>query len=270
MNEVTNKDNQSALIGTIVFHAVLVVLFLILGLRTPLPLPEEMGVLVALGYTEQGEGQFIPLSGSPPVPVSAPVVPSPDQEEVVTQATEESVAIPQTTPRPRPQQPRPEPQPRQQTTAQQPPSQQPPPEEPRPTVDTRALFPGADQRTTVSQSQGTTGQPGSQGSPTGAPGATGDGVGSGGVSFDLTGRRPNLLPLPGYDTMEQGRVVVSITVDRQGRVIRATAGARGSTTTDATLYRLAEDAARRARFDIKLDAPEEQTGTITYNFLRRN
>ncbi len=270
MNEVSRKDNQKALIGTVAFHTVLLVLFLLLGLRTPLPLPEEMGVLVALGYTDQGEGQFIPLSGSPPVPVSAPVVPTPAQEEVVTQATEESVAIPQTRPRPRPQQPRPEPQPRQQTTAQQPPSQQPPPDEPRPTVDNRAMFPGADQRTTTSQSQGTTGQPGSQGSPTGAPGGSGDGVGAGGVSYQLTGRRPNLLPVPEYLSLNQGIVVVSITVDRQGRVIRATAGARGSTTTDKTLYRLAEDAARRARFDVKLDAPEEQTGTITYNFIRLN
>lgn len=270
MSEVSRKDNNKALFGTIAFHVVLLVLFFHLALRTPLPLPEEMGVLVALGNSDQGDGMFIPLSGSPPVPVTAPAVPSPAQEEVVTQATEESVAIPQTTPRPRPRQPRPESQQRPQPTAQQPPSQQPPPEEPRPTIDNRAMFPGADQRTTTSQSQGTTGQPGSQGSPTGAPGGSGDGVGSGGISYDLTGRRPNLLPLPDYQTLATGRVVVSITVDRQGRVIRATAGARGSTTTDATLYRLAEDAARRARFDVKLDAPEEQTGTITYTFLRQN
>jgi TonB family protein len=259
MDEFTRKDNNKALISTIAFHAVLLVLFLLFGLRTTLPLPEEQGVLVALGYTDQGMGDMVPLSGSPPVPTPAQQVPV--QEEVVTQSTQESVAIPQSTPRPRPQQP---------TPTQQQPTQQPPPEEPRPTVDPRALFPGSDERSTTSQSQGATGQPGSQGSPTGAAGGSGDGVGQGGVSYNLTGRRPNQLPIPSYDTQAQGRVVVSITVDRQGRVTRATAGARGTTTTDPTLWRLAEDAARRARFDVQLDAPEEQTGTITYNFIRQN
>lgn len=256
MDEFTRKDNNRALIGTIIFHVVLLVLFFLWGLRTPLPLPEEEGVLVALGYTNQGMGDMIPLSGSPPVPTPAQQVPV--QEEVVTQSTQESVAIPQTTPRPRPQQP---------TPTQQQPTQQPPPEEPRPQVDPRALFPGTDERSTTSQSQGTTGQPGSQGSPTGAAGGSGDGVGQGGVSYDLTGRRPNVLPVPVNTIQQGGRVVVSITVDRQGRVTRATAGARGTTNTNATLWRIAEDAARRARFDVQLDAPEEQTGTITYNFI---
>jgi len=213
-------------------------------------------VLVALGYTNQGMGDMIPLSGSPPVPTPAQQVPV--QEEVVTQSTEEAVAIPQTTPRPRPQQP---------TPTQQQPTQQPPPEEPRPTVDPRALFPGADERSTTSQSQGTTGQPGSQGSPTGAPGGSGDGVGQGGVRYDLTGRRPIELPIPTNTTQQGGRVAVSITVDRQGRVTQATAVLTGSTTTNTVLWRLAEEAAKKARFNENLDASPEQRGTITYNFI---
>jgi len=267
MDEFTRKDNKKALIGTIAFHAVLLVLFLLFGLRTPLPLPEEQGVLVALGYTDQGTGEFIPLFGSPPIPVSAPASPSPAQEDVATQTTDESVAIPQTTSRPQPQQPRPESQQTQQSTTQQPPTQQPPPEEPRPTVDPRALFPGADQRTTTSQTQGTTGQPGSQGSPTGAPGGSGDGVGQGDVSYDLTGRRPIELPKPTNTTQVGGKVAVSITVNRQGRVIQATAVLAGSTTTNATLWKLAEEAAMKARFNENLDASPEQRGTITYNFI---
>lgn len=259
MEPVERKDNQFALIGTIAFHALLLVLFFLLGLKTPLPLPEEQGVLVALGYSDQGTGELIPLSSSPPMPV--PAQPNPVQEEVATQSTEEAVPIPQTTTRPRPQQ---------QTQTQQPPAEQTPAQEPQPQVDPRALFPGADQRSTNTQSQGTTGQQGAQGSPTGAPGGEGDGVGQGGVSYSLTGRRPNVLPKPTYDTQAQGKVVVSITVDRQGRVVRATAGARGTTTTDRTLWQLAEDAARRARFDVQLSAPEEQRGTITYNFIRQN
>lgn len=259
MEEIERKDNQYALLGTIAFHVVVLVLFFLLGLKTPLPLPEEQGVLVALGYSDQGTGELIPLSSSPPMPVLSQ--PNPVQEEVATQSTEESVPIPQTTTRPRPQQ---------QTQTQQQPAEQTPVQEPQPQVDPRAMFPGADQRSTNSQSQGTTGQQGAQGSPTGAPGGSGDGVGQGGVSYDLTGRKPNYLPMPVYDTNATGRVVVSITVDRQGRVIRANAGAKGSTTYDRTLLRLAEEAAMLARFDINPGAPVDQRGTLTYVFIRQN
>ncbi|HSV87396.1 MAG TPA: hypothetical protein VLH61_02015 [Bacteroidales bacterium] len=266
MNEQPQKDNRKALIGTIIFHGVVIVLLFFFGLSTPLPLPEEEGVIVALGFTDVGDGNLLPLAPRPALPAPAPQPVTRTNEEVVTQDTEESIALPPAQPRPRPRQEtqtRPEPQPAT-------PQPQPVTEQPRQQVDQRALFPGADQRTATTPSQGTTGQTGAQGRPEGATGGTGTGLGQEGVSFDLAGRRPNILPMPEYDVQAQGRVVVAITVDRQGRVIRATAGARGTQTTDATLFRLAEDAARRSRFDVKLDAPEEQIGTITYFFIRQN
>jgi len=272
MTETTRKDNRKALIGTIFFHGVVLVVLILFGLSTPLPLPEEEGVIVALGLTDAGDGHLLPVASRPVAAAPAPQLPVRTPEEVVTQDTEESIAIPPAQARTRPtptQQPatqrvstQPEPQP----ALRQP---QPAPEQPTQQVDQRALFPGADQRATT-PAQGTTGQPGTQGRPEGAPEGTGTVLGQSGVSFDLTGRRPSSLPLPDYDVAAQGRVVVAITVDRQGRVIRATAGARGSTTTDASLYRLAEEAARRARFDVKLEAAEEQVGTITYFFIRQN
>ncbi len=56
---------------------------------------------------------------------------------------------------------------------------------------------------------------------------------------------------------------------KQGQVIKAQPGARGTTTTDHTLHQQAKEAARKARFCIKTDAPKEQTGSITYNFIRQ-
>lgn len=267
MEHLSEKDNRIAIIGTIVFHAILLVVLLYFGLRTPLPLPEEEGVMVALGIVDVATGQIIP---NPVVPASLPPTAPPatrGQEEVVTQDTEESVAIPPPTRRPRTQ---PVEQPRQQPTAQPTPAPQPTPEPPRQQVDQRALFPGADQRGTTTPTQGTGAQTGVQGSPTGTPEGAGTGAGQSGVSFDLAGRSPSSLPLPAYDVPAQGRVVVAITVDRQGRVIRAVAGARGTTTTDATLHRLAETAALRARFNANPEATEEQVGTITYLFIRQN
>ncbi len=270
--EVTNKkDHTRALLGTVIFHAVLVLCFLFFGLSTPLPLPEEEGVLVTLGYMDDGIGELQPLSASPAAPASQPSVPSSQAEEVATQQTEESIYLPNQTPSPRPAEPRPESPRREPTPEPVRSAPETPPEPPRPQVDERALFPGADQRSTERQDQGQTGTAGNQGRPQGAIDGEGfEGAGQGGVEFNLTGRKANFLPIPDYTAQAQGRVVVSIIVNRQGQVVRATAGARGTTTSDQALWRLAEDAAKRARFDVAANAPDEQTGTITYNFIRLN
>lgn len=272
MNEETRqKDQVRAITGTVIFHAVLLLCFLLFGLSTPLPLPEEEGVLVTLGYGDDGMGVTQPLSATPPVPASRPSQAAADVEEVATQEVDESVYLPDQTPQPRPQPPRPEStrrDPAPETAASTP---QPEPEAPRQQVDQRALFPGADQRSTERQDQGQTARPGNQGRPEGAIDGEGfDGVGQGGVEFALTGRKANFLPMPEYTTQAQGRVVVAIVVNRQGQVVRANAGARGTTTSNQTLWQLAEGAARRARFDISVSSPEEQIGTITYNFIRLN
>ncbi len=271
MKTLHDKDRTRALLGTIIFHGVLILCFILFGLSTPLPLPEERGVIVSLGYIEDGRGQTQPLAAPRPVPQSPPASPAQEPEGVVTQDTQESIALPDETPdddtgREQPDSDRSDPVPEPQDAAET------IEEEPAPQVDPRALFPGRDQRSTDRQDRGETGETGVQGTPEGVVGADEyEGIGqNNGIEYSLTGRQANFLPIPEYTTLATGRVVVQITVNRQGQVIRATAGARGTTTTNRTLHRSAEDAARRARFDLKSDAPEEQTGTITYNFIRLN
>lgn len=257
--------------GTIIFHGVLLVCFILFGLSTPLPLPEEHGVIVTLGYMDEGTGQAQPLRGTPPVPESSPTRPVSDPEQVVTQQTVESVALPEELAEARSEREQPTSERRDPVPVPVEATEQQVVEEPPPVPDPRALFPGRDQRTTERQDQGDTGRTGDQGRIEGVMDANAfNGVGQGGVEFSLTGRQANFLPLPEYTTQATGRVVVTITVNRQGQVVRATAGARGTTTTDQTLHRLAEEAARRARFDLQTGAPEEQIGTITYNFIRLN
>ncbi len=269
MMKEKKKYNNKALIGTIIFHGVLLLIFILFGLSTPLPLPEEEGVLVNLGFTDQGTGQRQPLTSSPPPPQPQPSQATPATEDVATQNTEEAVALPESpreSEQPREVTPPDNQQPQQQETQQQP---QP---EPEPQVNPNALFPGRDRQTTTSQQQGQTGQTGNEGSPDGSTdgtSTTGGGQGNG-IEFSLTGRRANFLPLPDYTTLSQGRVVVAITVNRNGEVVRARAGERGTTTSDRVLWEAAEKAALNARFDVKSDAPHEQTGTITYNFIRLN
>jgi hypothetical protein len=98
-------------------------------------------------------------------------------------------------------------------------------------------------------------------------------IGSGtgdGNSYDLGGRSSRSLPKPSCNSVEQGRVVVSIWVNREGRVTRVSAGAKGTTVTDPSLIRQAESAARQALFSANPDGPEEQIGKIIYNFIKLN
>jgi len=61
-------------------------------------------------------------------------------------------------------------------------------------------------------------------------------------------------------------VVVEVTVDQNGKVTKAVPGVKGSTTLDEYLLQSAKEAALKAVFDLKLDAPAYQKGTITYFF----
>ncbi len=271
MEASRNRDKTRALAVTVVFHALILIAFLLFGL-TPPELPQERGVLVALGYTEEGIGDRQPLTASPPDPEPAPASPETETDPVVTQDIDESVAIPDATEERHTEAEeadtdRPETTPEPEEVAEEEPE-----EEPEPEPDPRAMFPGQDRRSTDRQQQGETGEEGDTGSQEGvidADDLEGE-AGEEGVEYSLTGREANILPKPDYTTPATGRVVVRIVVNRDGQVMRVTAGARGTTTTDATLHRLAEEAAKNARFNRSPSAPEEQTGTITYIFIRRN
>jgi len=272
--ETNKKDRTQAWVWTLLLHAGLLVSLMLIALRTPLPLPEEQGVEVALGFDRVGMGPVQPMS-APATTSSAPQPPATAREELATQSTEESISIPEarkTNVKPKPE-PKPETvKPRTETRPE--PAKEPvKTEPPKPTVDQKALFPGRDSRSSSQQSQGDGQTPGYQGNPAGTPGATnfqGEGGSGSDISFSLAGRKSNYLPKPAYDTQATGRVVVRIFVNRNGEVTRAIAGVQGSTTTDQQLLRLAQEAALRARFDVNKDAAEEQVGTITYNFIRLN
>ncbi len=87
------------------------------------------------------------------------------------------------------------------------------------------------------------------------------------VSYDLKGRRPEVLDVPAYLCTGSGRVVVRISVDRSG-VVRNTSVVKEATTVgESCMLDYALDYAGKARFDGSTSAPAEQTGTITFLFL---
>ena len=84
--------------------------------------------------------------------------------------------------------------------------------------------------------------------------------------YQLEGRLPKYRPIPDYPCKKEGRVVVSIMVDRLGKVISATPGVKGSTTTESCLLAEAKKTAMNTKWQAVASAPEKQIGKIIYNF----
>ena len=88
-------------------------------------------------------------------------------------------------------------------------------------------------------------------------------------TFDLNGRSlsGSGLPVPVNTVQDEGRVVVNITVNPAGQVI-ATSINRRTNTVNPELRKAAEDAAKKARFNA-IEGVDNQSGTITYYFKLR-
>lgn len=134
-------------------------------------------------------------------------------------------------------------------------------------LDPRAAFPGMSKKDTsltaphsADESKATykAGQPN---------GNTTSGVTSGTPNAHVKGRNTvGSLPRPGYNVQNEGTVVVAIWVDNYGKVVKAQAGADGTTVTDTRLWSEARKAALGTSFNQTMDAPALQEGTITYIF----
>jgi outer membrane biosynthesis protein TonB len=102
---------------------------------------------------------------------------------------------------------------------------------------------------------------------TGSGSGAGSGGGSGGgTGYSLGNRKAVSKPAPKYTCNESGKVVVEVSVDRNGKTISAIAGIKGSTNTAKCLLDQARIAAMNTKWDDSSDAPEKQVGKIVYNF----
>jgi TonB family protein len=263
------SSREKGIVGSLLIHAMVIAILFLFGFRTPLPLPAEQGILINFGTSNEGSGVSEPR---PATPVDQQVTQTPkpaEKETPITQDFEEAAAIPTTTPKPVVK-PKPETKPNPKPVETKPQPEQPKPVEEKPReVNQQALFPG--QKPGGSNTgQGETGNPGNQGNPDGSTESNsqvGGPIGGGdGISFSLDGRSRLSLPYPAYPKQKDGKVVVEVTVDRNGNVTKATGGVKGSTTNDIDLVKAAERAALQAKFNVKSDAPAEQRGTITYVF----
>ena len=62
MTAAEKKSKRKGIIGTILFHAMLIVSFLFMGLKYQDPPPAEEGISINFGFSEQGLGEVEPES----------------------------------------------------------------------------------------------------------------------------------------------------------------------------------------------------------------
>lgn len=280
-NNHNNKDKGLALLITLLFHAGIIALLILTVLQTPdPPLSGGEGMVVNLGYVDESTGDIQPVSDESveqePIITQKQLTASEIvQEKVVTQNIEETVKLNTSEKEVVTTNPTNEEINKTEENTQQ---------SVQPTVNPVAIYKGKKNNST---SDGNAGKgTGDQGDPNGdpysknygkntgngnGPGSgdgkgSGDGSGKNGIEHTLTGRKAQILSKPNYVCNETGTVVVEIIVDQNGNVIRAKPGIRGSTTASSCLYDKAREAALRTKFNANADAPEEQKGTIVYNF----
>jgi hypothetical protein len=111
------------------------------------------------------------------------------------------------------------------------------------------------------------------GNGTGSGSGTGSGVGpgsgggtGGGSGYSLDGRKALSKPQPKYTCDEAGKVVVEVSVDRNGNTISAVPGIKGTTNTASCLLDQARIAAMNTKWQPSQNAPERQVGKIVYSF----
>jgi len=94
----------------------------------------------------------------------------------------------------------------------------------------------------------------------------GSGPGKGGVGFGLGGRGRPTRQIYKQDCNEYGLVIVRIEVNRNGNVIKATPGVKGSTNTHPCLLEPAKKIAESHKWPADANAPAKQVGFVSINF----
>ncbi len=255
-----NKHKLFGIVMTIAFHAIALILLFTLCFRTPLPLPGEAGVEVNLGMYAQAMRQANNESTSQQVNET----PQQQVKETLTEDVEEDIVSEDE------EAPSIEDKPKEIEDIRESEKVEEIVEE-KPIVNQRAMFQAPkDKQNTTSEGNEPEGI-GEQGSPNGLKDIDryeGNGGSGGGPAYDLGGRGAKSISSPSKDFSEEGKVVVDIWVDKEGRVQRTEIG-KGTTITNSSMRASALQAAKSSIFNKDENAAELQKGTITYTFIIR-
>ena len=274
------KGEYIGMLGALLVHVAIIALLILVSFTLPNN-QDEGGVPVMMGDVDASLGNYDPstmvdVDVLPPEDVPE-VVESQEtvEQEMITQTEEETVVI---KPKVEPKKEKPEVVKKPEKTAAEKAAEAKKLAEEKAERERKAAAEAAAKRVSGAFGKGAQmdGSKGTANSGTGVEGSkdgdssSGAKTGAGGYgTFDLGGRSigEGGLPRPVYNVQEEGRVVVSITVNPAGHVI-ATSINRQTNTVNTALRKAAEEAAKRARFNA-VEGVNNQTGTITYYFNLR-
>ncbi len=275
MNTIDQKEQNQrtkAIVSTTLLHAILLLAcyFFYINVQIPLEEIETGGVVINYGTSETGMGDDYTSMEEPAIGenISAEPIVDPNRpnspvensnatdKDVLTQDFEEAPAIADKNPKSSNNT---------NTTTTNTST-----ETPKPSVDQRALFKGKKNNGTGA-GDGTGNTPGNQGDVNGDPNSNsytgGTGGNGNGISLNLTGRKFISLPKIQDDGQISGRIAVEITVDKNGTIVTAKAGARGTTISNVNLWNKCERAVLGAKLNAITSGPEIQAGSVIFTFI---
>lgn len=245
---------MKGIIGTTLFHSLLIVAFIFIGLTYQDPPPPEEGISINFGFSDQGLTKIEPQDTKEITEIIEEKKIIEEQiksnENIVTQSKIETPAIKKT----------------EKKIVDKEDTKEEIIEEQKPEINKKAIYTG--KKKNKETSEGQKNGEGNQGVTEGDLNANtyeGGGTGEDGNAYQLGGRKVMEKPKP-QGNQTEGKVVVIITVDRLGNVIYAIPGAQGSTTLNKQLLERAKKAALKTKFDTKQSGPENQQGKIIYDF----
>jgi outer membrane biosynthesis protein TonB len=282
MNATQQGINIKATAWTVGVHVLLLLLFFFIKYNTSTEEPiQELGMEVNLGTDADGSGTDQPMVTEDPAPDNreaaqtiAAAAQETNTEKEVLKTEEPDAPVINTKPteakkpvRNNVAETKPKPQTKPTTATVQP--TQPKPQQPR-YVYNGGTGKGGNSAAINKPGTGegnTTGN-GDRGVPGGAPGAsnyTGT-QGRGGISYNLTGRSIVAYPPPDADFKEGGKVVIRITVNKDGAIVSK----QVKSATNAEIRAIALRKADKIKFNKSESAPEEQFGDVTFVFKTRS
>ncbi|RZL50406.1 MAG: energy transducer TonB [Pedobacter sp.] len=137
---------------------------------------------------------------------------------------------------------------------------------PAPTINTNALYKG-NKNNGKGQGDGTGNTPGNQGSENGDPNVNNygpGGSGNGNTPIDLA--KFNNVKTINDNSQKTGRIAVRVRVNKNGKVISAQAGVKGTQFVDLNLFRLCEEAIMDANMDNMVAGYENRSFVVVFNF----
>lgn len=269
----TKHKRKSAVITSVILVALLYLIFNF-GMRYLDP-PAEYGVAINYGVSDVGRGEpkiveKVKTSPKPPVEEKVEEVVEKEvpkeiiKEEVITSETKEAPVIE----KPKKEEKKEEPK---ETPKEEKPKPKPKPKKPsKATTDAFKNLLEGDKSDGKTQGEGDDDKDGLKGKENGDPKSSkyygNTGSTDGDSNYNLAGRRALKKPIQKPECEEEGTVVVSIEVDKNGRVIKATPGVKGTTNSAPCLLKPAREAALKTTWNAAADAPPIQKGTIIYKF----